>query len=124
MGLLDGEIANAIYRGFRGKLLTGTLRREVPGTGTDTLGDPNPGTPETYTFEGIRENYNAAFRATAGIPQTDVRILIIAGSLSTTPRRGDQIKIVNVWHKVREIESIDPAVATYQLQCFEIPDPT
>lgn len=123
MGLLDGQIAAAIYAGFKGRLLTGTLRRETPGSGTDGFGDPNPGTTADYTFEGIKESYNASFRASAGIPQTDVRFLIIARSLSVTPRRGDMVRFGSgAWHQVREIEAIDPATATYQLQCFELGD--
>lgn len=121
MGLLDGLIADAIYKGFKGKLLTGTLRRTVPGIGVDEFGDANPGTPTTWTFEGIRETYNAAFRRTAGIPQEDVRFLIIARSIGTEPKRGDQVRLGSgPWHQVREIEAIDPATATYNLQCFQL----
>lgn len=121
MGLLDGQIAAAIYKGFKGKLLSGTLRRSTPGVGVDDFGDANPGTTTEYPFEGIRESYNAVYRAAAGIPQEDVRFLVIAGSLATAPLRGDQVRFGSgPWHQVREIEAIDPATATYNLQCFEL----
>lgn len=121
---LDGLIARNIARGFKGKLRSGTLRREVPGSGVDSRGDPLPGTTVTFSFEGIRESYDAAYRERAGIPQTDVKILVIAGSIRTTPKVGDQIFIQQQWHKVRSIADIDPATATYTLQCFDIKDPT
>lgn len=117
-------IARAVATGFKGKLRSGTLRRVPNAPGVDSYGDANPGSPVTYPFEGIRETYSAVFKARAGIPQTDVRILVIAGSCATDPRRGDQVYIEGRWHQVREIENIDPATATYALQSFEIKDPT
>ncbi|RWB66570.1 hypothetical protein [Mesorhizobium sp.] len=121
---LEKQLAKTVAKAFKGKLLKGTLRREVLGTGNDAYGDPNPGTVQTYPFEGIREDYSATFRAQAGIPSTDVRVLIIAGLINTVPKQDDQVLIRSAWHKVRAIESIDPANATYALQCFEIRDPT
>ncbi|RVC47583.1 hypothetical protein EN781_00150 [Mesorhizobium sp. M4A.F.Ca.ET.090.04.2.1] len=121
---LEAQLAKTIAKAFKGKLLKGTLRREVPGTGNDSFGDPNSGSVATYPFEGIREDYTATFRAQAGIPSTDVRVLIIAGSIGTAPKQDDQVLIRSAWHKVRAIESIDPANATYALQCFEIRDQT
>lgn len=121
MGLLDGQIAAAIYNGFKGKLLAGTLRRSVPGVGVDDFGDAVPDTISEFPFEGIRESYSAAYRAAAGIPQEDVRFLVIAGSITTAPKRDDQVRLGSgPWHQVREIEAIDPATATYNLQCFEL----
>lgn len=118
------RIKTALAAGFRGKLKPGTLRRLVPGAGVDAHGDPKPGTAPIWGFEGIRESYDAAYRARAGIPQTDCRILIIAGLIGTDARQGDQLFIEGRWHQVRKIEDIDPAGATITLQCYEIADPT
>jgi hypothetical protein len=121
---LDGQIAKAIAKGFRGKLKKGTIRREVPGVGVDALGDPNPGTVATFPFQGIREDYDASFRATAGIPQTDCKILVIAGLTTAVPKQGDQLNISGAWYQCRAVTDIDPATATYTLQCFDIAAPT
>lgn len=121
---LEGQIARAIAAGFKGKLRKGSLRRELPGVGVDQSGDANPGTVVTFRFEGIREDYSAIYRAQGGIPETDYGVLIIAGLIKTVPKRGDQIYLQQQWGQVRKISDIDPATATYQLQCFEISDPT
>ncbi|PWJ88359.1 hypothetical protein C8D77_11181 [Mesorhizobium loti] len=123
--LLEGPLARTVARAFRGKLTDGVLRREVPGTGNDDFGDPNAGTTPTFTFNGIRETFDAAFRVRAGIPQTDVGVLVLLQSVEprTVPQQGDQIYIKAQWHKVREILDQDPASATMRLQCFEISAP-
>lgn len=117
---LDGQIAKAIHAGFRGKLKKGIVRREAPGTGRDRHGDRNPGVVRRYPFEGIRENYDAAYRERAGIPETDVQILVITRSCAIEPKQDDQIFIQNRWHQVRRVSDSDPAGATITLQAFEI----
>jgi hypothetical protein len=121
--LLESAIRDQVATAFRGKLLTGTLRR-VGATSVDDHGDRVPGTATPFSFEGIRDTFNAVYAANAGIPASAIRILIIAGSLSTDPRRGDQVLIRSQWHEVIEILERDPANATHVLQCFEIEDPT
>lgn len=120
-GLLDGQISRAIYAGFRGKLLKGKLRRSqnaVSG-GLDSLGDPAAASPEDYTLEGFREEYSAFYRSQAGIPTEDVRIIVLARSLSVAPRAGDQVQISGQWYRVRQVRT-DPATATYDLQSFAL----
>lgn len=121
--LLESKIKDQVAAAFKGQLLTGTLRRVVS-TSLDSLGDPVPGTATTYSFDGIRESFSAAYAAQAGIPITDVKILVIAGSLSVNPKKDDQIKIEGQWHTVREVLGVDPAGATFELQAYEIEDPT
>jgi hypothetical protein len=123
---LEGKLAKTVARAFKGKLTDGVLRREVPGTGNDEFGDPNAGTTLTFTFNGIRETFDAAFRNRAGIPQTDVGVLVLLQSVEprTVPRQGDQIYIKAQWLKIREILDQDPADATMRVQCFAISDPT
>lgn len=94
------------------------------------FGDPVVDSFDTYTFEGIRDNFNRAFAATAGIPITDVRILIILGLIkpTTLPQVDDKIRIrgadgTQVWHQVRTVLTVDPANAHIVLQCFEITTP-
>jgi len=123
VSLLESEIKKTVAAAFKGVLLTGTLRR-VASTSVDSFGDPIPGTATTFPFEGIRESFNAAYARQAGIPVTDIKILVIAGSLTTNPIKGDQILIRGQWHQVRALLGRDPADATHELQCYEITDPT
>ncbi len=123
VSLLESQIKAQVASGFKGVLLKGTLRR--PGSTTvDAFGDPIPGPATTFPFEGIRESFNARYAAEVGIPVTDIKVLIIAGLITTDPVKGDQVLIREQWHQVREIRERDPANATHVLQCFEIEDPT
>lgn len=120
--LLESAIKAQVAGAFKGLLLTGTLRRESSSS-VDSYGDPASPTAATYTFDGIRDNFSKAYAVAAGIPETDVRILVIAGSLSVTPKEEDQINIAGAWYEVRKVLEIDPAGATYTLQAFEIEAP-
>jgi len=125
VSLLESAIKKQVAAGFKGKLLPGTLRRETHTT-TNGFGDPVSPTVTTYAFEGIRETFDAGYAAGAGIPETDVKVLIIAGLLAAAagqPRKGDKVFINGAWHEVRRIIGIDPAGATYSLQCYEIDAP-
>ena len=123
VSLLESQIKKQVAAAFKGVLLPGTLRR-VASTTVDSNGDPVPGTATTFTFEGIRETFNAAYAAAAGIPVTDIKILIIAGLMNTDPQKDDQILMRGQWNQVRALIDRDPANATHTLQCFEIVDPT
>lgn len=119
MALLEGDIAKAIYAGFRGKLLKGTLTRTVPGGGLDAHGDPIASTVASFPCEGFVENFSAFYRAQAGIPDTDVKVLIFAQSITTVPTKDDVITFRGTKYQIRRILEIDPAVATYQLQGYK-----
>lgn len=123
---LESQISRAIYAGFRGKLFKGVLRRQenaVSG-GLDTLGDALEASPVDYTLEGFREAYSRFTRASAGIPETDVRILILAQSVSVRPQKGDRIWLfkdpIPGWWQVRGPVESDPATATYECQSFQV----
>ena len=115
-------IATEIYKGFKGKLRTVTLRRESA-TSVDSLGDPVSPTATTYTCDGFRATYSAFYKNQSQIPDGDIKISITAGSLAAIPQRQDQVKIEGDWYQVREVMT-DPATALWDLQCFPIKDPT
>lgn len=117
---LENKIAKAIHRGFKGKLLKGVLARIGDPTSLDEHGDPVGGTAAVYNFEGFVESFSAFFQATSGIPSTDLKVLIIARSLKTVPEGDDIVNIKGKILQVRKILEVDPAEATYILQCFEL----
>lgn len=125
MGLLDGDIKKIVASGFKGLLLKGTLRR-VTVASLDAYGDPATKTITTYSFEGIRDSFSAQYAAAQGIPVTDARILILAGSLNPVvePRQDDQINIGGQWFQCRRVLAVDPAGATYTLAAFVIKAPS
>lgn len=119
---LESAIKKQVAAAFKGKLLKCTLRR-VGAVTVDDFGDPIASTPSTWQFDGIVDKFNAAFAAQAGIAVTDVRILIIAGSLATTPEKDDQVKVRDEWYQLRTLVERDPANATYVFSGFKIKTP-
>ncbi|QIG75284.1 hypothetical protein EVC29_055 [Rhizobium phage RHph_Y52] len=111
---LEGQIAKAIAKGFKGKLLKGVLTRNVPGGTLDSYGDPVGSSTQTFSFEGFAENFTAFYRANAGIPDGDVSILFIAQTLSTVPTKDDRVTLRGVTYQLRQLVEADPAGATYR----------
>jgi hypothetical protein len=123
-GLLEGKLAEAIFAGFKGLLLTGTLRRETLGTTLNSHGDATSSTVTTYTVEGFTSRYSDFFRATAGIPETDLKVSIFAeSSPGLVPTKDDLVQFKSVWYQLRSV-SIDPAGALYVCQGFVTDAPT
>lgn len=118
MALLDGQIRNAIAAGFKGRLLKGTLTRTVASDERDRFGDPVSVTEQTFPCEGFVENFSAFYRAQAGIPDTDVKILLIGGLINTVPTKDDRVTFRGATYQIRRIENIDPANASYTLQGY------
>ncbi len=120
---LEGGLKKSIAKGFKGKskLLPGTIRRYS--YAMDNFGDRNPLNHIDYPFNGIRESFDARYRAQAGIPESDVKVLVLLGSTTVTPQQTDKVLINGSWHEVREVLSIDPAGASASLQCYVIPAP-
>lgn len=118
VSFLEGQLKNAIATGFKSRLLIGTLTRETSST-VNSYGDPVPGAPATYTVEGFIDEYSDIYRAQAGIPEGDSKVILILGNCETEPKKDDQITFTN-WPsmKVRKVK-IDPARATAECQSFE-----
>lgn len=118
---LESQIAKAVYAGFRNRLLKATFRRVSAGVsaGLDEHGDAIDFGPVDYTCRAYRESYSAFYRAQAGIPDSDCRIVVLARSLSVTPQVDDMIYLQAQWWQVRAVDT-DPATAIYDLRCFAV----
>ncbi len=127
MGILDGQLASAIYAGFKGKLKTGTLRKMVRSEsgGLDAKGDPIAAAPVTYGFEGFTDLYSAFYKAQAGIPASDLKVCIFGKSLPAgiVPGKDDKALISGVWYQLRQV-GVDPAGALYECQAFQCGAPS
>ncbi|GGB00540.1 hypothetical protein GCM10011491_30930 [Brucella endophytica] len=121
--LLTGQIAKAIYAGFKGKLLTGQLRQQSAG-GLDEYGDPTPGTVTLSPMQGFTDEYDDAYRARAGIPETDLIVNIFAQSLPAgiRPGKDDKAQFLGQWYQIRAVKT-DPATALWTCQAFRIEAP-
>jgi hypothetical protein len=123
MGLLDGDLAAEVAAALSAELLTGTLMRTSPATsaGLDEHGDPVDAVTRTWDVVGFREDYTAAYRASAGVPETDVKVSLLAGTLpaGVRPTKDDLVHLADAWHQVRAVRT-DPATAVFECQSFEV----
>lgn len=130
MGILDGSLAQSIYDGFKGKLLSGIIRQEVaPESGAlDDLGDPIDLASTDTTIEGFTENYDALYISRSGLPKDSIKVNIFAKSCDgITPTRDNLVRFeqaaVSTWYQLRRVQ-IDPAGALWQCpDAFEVPAP-
>lgn len=118
--MLDGLIRSQIAAGFKGRLLKGSLIRTTPGGGVDEYGDPIKPVTTLHPCEGFVETFSAFYRQQAGIPDTDVKILLIAGLIDTVPQKDDRVTFRGKTYQIRRVLDIDPAEASYQLQGYEL----
>lgn len=122
-GLLTGDIAKAIFKGFKGKLLAGELRREVATPLTDEFGDALASTPSFFSVEGFTDQFSDFARASSNIPDTDLIVAIFAqSSPGLVPEKDDKVTFKGKWYQLRKIK-VDPADALYECQAFEIQPP-
>lgn len=134
VGILDGDIQKAIYEGFKGRLLKGVVRRYTTpeSGGLDPLGDPIDSSDYTeWAIEGFRDEYSHFTRAQAGIPATDYKVCILAGSApDLAPRHGDLVrfdpKAGSYWSRLNGEKGgikTDPATALWECQASPASEP-
>jgi hypothetical protein len=75
MGMLDGDLAAALYNGFKGKLLSGEIVRNVGATSSDldAHGDPTDVGQDRWEVEGFFDNYSRFTRTGANPARRDSR---------------------------------------------------
>jgi len=124
MGLLDGDLAKAVYGAFKGRLLKGVIRQSVVASsgGLDDLGDPLASAPIETTIQGFAEDYSESFRVSAGIPMGDVKVNIFAESMpGNRPSKDDLVRLDrgarSTWYQIRRVAT-DPAEALWTCQSF------
>lgn len=118
---LDKQLQKAIAKGFKGQLLKGMLIRQGSEE-VDERGNLVPGPEMRFAFEGFTDTFSAYTRAQVGIPMTDAKIVIIAGSLSpfTYPQKEDRVLLRGkTWRIVERMET-DPAEAVFDVWATEI----
>lgn len=121
-GLLEGQLAKAIYDGFKNKLLKGTLKRLVP-VALNAKGDPSTTTEQTWSIQGFVDGYSEFFRIQTGVPDTDAKVCIFAKSLpdGTRPKKDDLVELpAGTWYRLVSI-NVDPATALWECRASKIP---
>lgn len=109
---LAGSLATSVFKAMRGLFLDATLTRDVEGTITDPADPPAP-TPTPYDCKAIVETYAERFRLDGTVHENDRKVLILANSLSVTPKAGDRVSIRSITFTIQEVMT-DPAIAVWE----------
>lgn len=110
MGLLDGDLKAVFGSVFSPLLLTATLHKVTltdDGTGSLTPGETD------HTVAAMEKKHSAVFRANAGIPSTDINILVMQEGVPVTIDKDDEITIRGVRYKIKAPINQDAAQAAW-----------
>lgn len=112
MGLLDGGL-QAVFAGAFGPLfLDGTLH--VATTTPDGEGGVTR-TFENKPVKGMVDSYSDAYRAAAGIPETDVRLIVLQHGVGAAPDTDSEITLRGARYRIMTVGQ-DPAQAAWTIQ--------
>ena len=112
MGLLDGGL-QAVFAGAFGPLfLDGTLHK------VETAPDGEGGvirTPADTPIKGMVDRYSEAYRAAAGIPETDARLFVLQHGVGAAPDTDSEITLRGARYRVMAVDQ-DPAQAAWTIR--------
>lgn len=123
-GILD-TIAAEVFKGFKGKLLTGTLKRVSPveSGGLDRFGDPIDQSVTTWTCEGFVDLSAKGFKGQDRVPKGDATVYIFGRSLSggsVRPELDDKVQFGGDWYQLRSEIRTDPATALWECRADRV----
>lgn len=122
MSFLD-DIPDLISDALGGDFRDATLTRTTVTAGVNPWDPPAGNTTTDYPCKALREEFGASWLAGGLVDATDVKILVLAATLSVTPEAGDRITIGSAsWTVVpagsgKPAVSVDPAGAVWELRC-------
>lgn len=109
---LDG-IADAIFQAFREHFRDATLiRATASGSSPDIAFDPPAPTETEFSCKALVTKYSAMLRAEGVIDANDRKVLILANSITATPKPPDRVTIGGTTFTLKEVD-IDPANAVW-----------
>lgn len=110
-------LANTIHGALKNIFFDATLKRNVISTTPPyDPADPPAPTQTEYSCKALRDTYSIRdIQGSSTIQQGDVKILILASSLSVTPQKRDIITIQGSSFNVIEYDT-DPATAVWVIQ--------
>lgn len=119
MGLrreLLGGLRARVNAAFAGQLIPAELIRKLSAPGLDPLGDPIVTTTERTAVQAVVDDYSDFFRATAGIPDTDVKLILIG---CQQPCKDDIVELCDGrQYQVRSVRT-DPAQAHWEARAYQ-----
>lgn len=123
--LLEGGIASIVYSAAKFMFLDATLSRDTLVVNSPDVYEMNATTTTTsYSCKAIEETFGKGELGDGLVESTDIRVMILANSLSVTPLPLDRITIrgKTVTVVAADVSGIppvqsDPARATWSLRC-------
>lgn len=117
-------LAKTVGKALNGIFLDAVLTREIPGSGP--VYDPGPPTTVTYSCKALTESYGAYTRGQGLVAATDMKVMILATSLSVEPKPLDRIAIASQGFSGQIVAGdtpgqppvgTDPAKALWECRC-------
>jgi len=105
------RIPPIIHGAFKTVFYDATLTRAGAPTGPDY--NPTPGTVLSFTCKALIEGYSDYFKAGGLVTGKDREVMILAGSLATTPAMGDSVTVQGVTFTLSDMIEVDPARALW-----------
>ena len=112
MGLLDGDL-KAVFGGVFGPLLLDATLHKV--SLTRDAGDTITPASADHAVKAMVDAYSDTFRAAAGIPATDVRLIVLQIGVPVAPNTDDQITIRGKRYAIASVDE-DPAQASWTMR--------
>lgn len=88
---LSGSIRRTVGKSFKKLFLDATITRETTSGGDPW--DPTSTSEQTVDCKAIFEEYGVGYRRDGLVQTGDMKVLILADTLSTDPKPGDKITI-------------------------------
>jgi hypothetical protein len=120
---LKGAFADAIYKGFKGKLLKGQLYRSTVIGNLDSDGYPVSATPSLYNFEGLTTSYKDFFNQYTVAIEAKVVLLSKSIEQGVVPEKDDIAFMGGQWWQFVDVLS-DPAKALFKCAAFTVKIPS
>ena len=106
-------VAADIFNAFSGVFYDAVLvRASTTGSSPDIAFDPPDPTETEYTCKALRTKYSAMLSKEGVIDVNDRKVLILATSISVTPKPPDRVTIQGTTFTLTEVD-IDPANAVW-----------
>lgn len=114
MGLLDGDLQSIFGGVFAPFFLDGVLHSDPKVEYAN--GRPSGETTWTDTpVKGMVDNYSERYKATNGIPETDVKVIVLQAGIATEPSLDAEISIRGTRYRIMAIGQ-DPAQAAWEFR--------
>lgn len=123
--LLEGGIASIVYSAAKFMFLDATLARDTLVVNSPDVYEMNATTTTTtYSCKAIEDTWGKGELGMGLVDATDIKVMILANSLSVTPLpldritiRGKTVTVVAADVKGKPPVVTDPARATWELRC-------